>query len=113
MSGVGYIGDGKLTDLPSPDPGGNLFSLASGGAIFIRDPLRQVEVDQQNGGVFTDLTKSDWRMMEPYLFDNENLFGIKVDDLLTVTCVLHSPPAIYRKLKVHTSKTVLIDTENR
>jgi glutamate synthase domain-containing protein 1/glutamate synthase domain-containing protein 3 len=113
LNGVGYTEDGKLADLPSPYPGGNLFSLASGGAIFIRDPRRQVEADQLNGGVFADLTETDWRLIEPYLIENENLFGIRVEDLLTVDGVRKSPSEIYRKVKVYTSETVLVETENR
>ncbi len=113
VNGVEYTEDGKLTDLPSPYPGGNLFSLASGGAIFIRDPHRQVEVDQLNGGVFAELTDSDWRLIEPYLIENENLFGIKVEELLTVNGVRKIPPEIYRKVKVYKSETVLVETENR
>jgi len=113
LNGIGYTEDGKLTDLPSPYPGGNLFSLASGGAIFIRDPRRQVEEDQLNGGVFADLTETDWRIIEPYLIENENLFGIKVEDLLTVDGIYKSPSEVYRKVKVFTSETVLVESENR
>ncbi len=113
LNGVGYTEDGKLIDLPSPYPGGNLFSLASGGAIFIRDPRRQVEEDQLNGGVFAELTDADWRMIEPYLVENEKLFGIKVEDLLTVDGKYKSPSEVYRKVRVYTSETVLVETENR
>ena len=102
-----------MTDLPSPYPGGNLFSLASGGAIFIRDPHRRVEEDQLNGGVFADLTETDWRMIDPYLIENEKLFGIKVDDLLTVDGLFKSPYEVFRKVKVYTSETVLVESENR
>ncbi len=113
VNGVGYTEDGKLVDLPSPYPGGNLFSLASGGAIFIRDPHRQVEEDQLNGGVFADVTEADWGMIEPYLIENERLFGIKVDDLLAVEGARKSPAEVYRKVRVHTAETVLVETENR
>ena len=113
LNGVGYTENGQLVDLPSPYPGGNLFSLASGGAIFIRDPRRQVEEDQLNGGTFADLTDADWRLIEPYLIENERLFGIKVDDLLEVEGHHKSPQEVYRKVRVHTAETVLVETENR
>ena len=61
VNGVAYTEEGCLIDLPTPYPGGNLFSLASGGAIFIRDPHRRVDEDQLNGGMFADLTEADWR----------------------------------------------------
>ena len=38
-SQVGVDESGKLQDLETPYPGGNLSSLASGGAIYIRDPI--------------------------------------------------------------------------
>ncbi len=42
-------------------------------------------VDQQlNGGKFAALTQADWDLILPYLEENERLFGIKVEDLLTV-----------------------------
>ncbi|MBW1860412.1 MAG: hypothetical protein JRI70_10170, partial [Deltaproteobacteria bacterium] len=62
----------------------NLFSLASGGAIYVRDPHRVLVDEQLNGGAFGDLTKEDWRLIRPYLEENERLFDISVeDDLLT------------------------------
>ena len=113
LNGVGYTEDGKLVDLPSPYPGGNLFSLASGGAIFIRDPRRLVEEDQLNGGVFADLMEADWGLIEPYLVENEKLFGIKVEELLTVDGARKSPSEVYRKVRVYAAETVLAETENR
>ena len=38
LNGVKFDDDGQLVPLPEPYPGSNLFSLASGGAIFVRDP---------------------------------------------------------------------------
>lgn len=113
LNGVGYTEDGKLVDLPSPYPGGNLFSLASGGAIFIRDPHRQVDEEQLNGGMFADLTEADWGLIEPYLLENEKLFGIKLSELLTVDGIRKSPAEVYRKVMVYAAETVLTETENR
>jgi glutamate synthase domain-containing protein 3 len=113
LNGVGYTEDGKLVDLPSPYPGGNLFSLASGGAIFIRDPLQTVDEDQLNGGMFADLTEADWSLIEPYLVENERLFGIRVEDLLTINGVRKSPAEVYRKVTVYIAETVLTEAENR
>jgi hypothetical protein len=113
LNGVTYTEDGQLVDLPSPYPGGNLFSLASGGAIFIRDPHRKVEDDQLNGGMFEDLTEHDWSLIEPYLAENENLFGIRVESLLTVDGIRKSPSNVYRKVTVHIKETALTETENR
>jgi len=113
VNGVGYTEDGKLVELPSPYPGGNLFSLASGGAIFIRDPHRVMSDDQLNGGVFADLEKADWDLIEPYLKENERLFGIQIQELMMVNGVQRPPQEIYRKVIVKGSDTVLKDTENR
>ena len=74
----------RLVPLPEPYPGSNLFSLASGGAAFIRDPHRKLVTQQLNGCIFTPFTEKDWELILPYLQENEKLFGIKIDDLLTV-----------------------------
>jgi hypothetical protein len=75
-----------------------LFSLASGGAIYIRDPHRQVVERQLNGGVFSDLTDKDWQLIHPYLLENQRLFGIGVQDLLTVDGQVQTPQNVYRKV---------------
>ena len=38
LNGVAFDTYGNPMELPTPYPGGNLFSLASGGAIYVRDP---------------------------------------------------------------------------
>ncbi len=99
LNGVGFDHEGRVTPLPSPYPGSNLFSLASGGAIYIRDPHRRLVTEQLNEGAFMDLTKADWRLILPYLQENERLFGIKIErDLLTVDGVLREPGEVYRKV---------------
>jgi glutamate synthase domain-containing protein 1/glutamate synthase domain-containing protein 3 len=98
LNGITFNDDGDVIPLAEPYPGSNLFSLASGGAIYIRDPERCVVPEQLNGGQFTPLTDEDWGLIRPYLEENERLFGIKVDDLLTVNGERHSPLEIYRKV---------------
>jgi hypothetical protein len=100
VNGVAFDGAGKLTELPEAYPGGNLFSLASGGAIYIRDPRRQVGEDQLNGGRISRLTEADWNLILPYLKENERLFGIPLNDfLLKVDGVRKPPEEIYRKIE--------------
>ena len=54
---------------------------------------------QLNGGAFDDLTNDDWRLILPMLRENENLFGISVEeDLLTVDGVRKSPGEVYWKI---------------
>jgi glutamate synthase domain-containing protein 1/glutamate synthase domain-containing protein 3 len=92
--------DGKFIEQEYPYPGGNLFSLASGGAIFIRDPYRKVSRDQLNGGRLADFTRKDWDLILPYLEENERLFGISVArDLLTVADKHLEPHQVYRKIE--------------
>ncbi len=59
VNGITSDEDGNIRELNSPYPGGNLFSLASGGALYMRDPHHTVADDQLNGGEFTPLTPQD------------------------------------------------------
>ncbi len=100
VNGLGHDEDGRLYELPTPYPGGNLFSLASGGAIYLRDPRRLVDEEQLNGGCFAPLTPADWDLIEPYLKENEAFFGITVDRLLTFDGQHLAPENVYRKVAV-------------
>jgi hypothetical protein len=97
---VSFDETGRLFELDTPYPGGNLFSLASGGAIYLRDPHGKVDDDQLNGGQFASLTDADWRLIEPYLRQNEALFGIQLSDLLSVDGEMRHPSEVYRKVEI-------------
>jgi len=99
LNGVGFDVDGTVIDLDTPYPGGNLFSLASGGAIYARDPYRRLDAEQLNGGRYTDLTEADWNTILPVLQENERLFGISVDRLLTVDGHRRDPLDVYIKVE--------------
>jgi glutamate synthase domain-containing protein 1/glutamate synthase domain-containing protein 3 len=98
LNGIVFDDEGRMMALPEPYPGSNLFSLASGGAIYIRDPEKYVVPQQLNGGKFIPLTDEDWELILPYLEENERLFGIKVDELLTVSGERRVPAEVYRKV---------------
>jgi glutamate synthase domain-containing protein 1 len=100
VNGLEYDARGRLRPQRTPYPGGNLFSLASGGAIYIRDPYHQVVEEQLNGGEIVPLMAADWQLILPYLQENERLFGIRIDDdLLTVEGRLRAPDQVYRKVQ--------------
>jgi glutamate synthase domain-containing protein 3 len=99
VNGIRCDDDGTIHDLDTPYPGGNLFSLASGGAIYMRDPRHEVTDDQLNGGEFTALTIQDWDLIRPYLEENEALFGIPLNRLLTSNGSLQPPAQVYRKIR--------------
>ncbi len=67
-----------------PYPGSNIFSLASGGAIYVRDP------GQDPGGPAAQRRddcaahEEDWELILPYSGENERLFHIQIEDLLKV-----------------------------
>jgi glutamate synthase domain-containing protein 1/glutamate synthase domain-containing protein 3 len=98
LNGIKLDDEGRIIPLPEPYPGSNMFSLASGGAIFIRDPYNKSVDGQLNGGMFLPLTEEDWELILPFLKENERLFGIKIDTLLTVDGKLLAPQDVYRKV---------------
>jgi len=99
LNGMGFDGRGRVVPLDAPYPGSNLFSLASGGAIYVRDPAKQLVQSQLNGGEFVDVTDMDWRLIRGYLEENERLFGITVRCLLTVDGQIRRPAEVYRKIQ--------------
>ncbi|MHC4569534.1 MAG: GltB/FmdC/FwdC-like GXGXG domain-containing protein, partial [Planctomycetota bacterium] len=99
VNGIEFDHKGRVVPQVSPYPGSNLFSLASGGAIYVRDPHHKLIDEQLNGGFFAPLTEKDWRLIRPYLETNERLFGISIDrDLLAVDGVRRAPETVYRKV---------------
>ncbi len=100
MNGIEYDVDGRIVDQANPYPGSNLFSLASGGAIYLRDPYRKVTARQLNGGEIVGLAPADWELILPYLLENERLFGISVEnDLLMVNGEKMDYSQVYRKVQ--------------
>jgi len=97
LNGLRVTDQGEIIDLDEPYPGGNLFSLASGGCIYIRDPKGMVGEDQLNGGEFALLEDRDWELIKPYLEENQRQFGISIEDLLNGK----EPAKVYRKIQPH------------
>ena len=106
INGLEFGRDGSMSALETPYPGGNLFSLASGGAIYVRDPHNRLSSSQLNGGEFTQLQEADWEVIEPLLIQNEQHFDIPLERLLTVNGERRNPYEIYRKIVPVKSKTL-------
>ncbi len=103
VNGLEFHETGRLGALPTPYPGSNLFSLASGGAIYIRDPFETVVPDQLNGGELVKPAPEDWDLILPYLEENERLFGISIEtDLLTIDGTRKPYDQVYRKVRAIT-----------
>ncbi len=98
LNGVKFDDDGGVILMDEPYPGSNVFSLASGGAIYVRDPGKTLIDQQLNGGMIEPLNKKDWELILPYLEENERLFNIRIEDLLKVNGEKRSPQQIYRKV---------------
>lgn len=113
LNGIEFDYKGVVQPQVTPYPGSNLFSLAAGGAIYVRDPQRLLVEEQLNGGAFGELTPEDWRLILPYLRENERLFNISVeDDLLMVDGNKKGPAEVYRKIipqKVRALATTAVD----
>ena len=99
INGVRFDADGRVVPLESPYPGSNLLSLASGGAIYIRDPHHVLVDEQLNAGAYRPLSAADWKLILPYLLENERLFDVRIErDLLTVDGRQRDPREVYRKV---------------
>ncbi len=98
LNGVKFTEKGEIEELETPYPGGNLFSLASGGAIYARDPHHRLIKETLNGGEFTELKDADWGVILPYLSENERLFDISISSLLTVNGKKRESNEVYRKI---------------
>jgi glutamate synthase domain-containing protein 1/glutamate synthase domain-containing protein 3 len=113
LNGVEFDEAGRIVEQASPYPGSNLFSLASGGAIYIRDPHHKVVQSQLNGGEFMPMVEMDWRLIHTYLSENERLFGVAVQDLLTVDGQVRDPAEVYRKVHAVKLKVLAAATEKK
>ena len=113
LNGIEFDAHGRIVEQASPYPGSNLFSLASGGCIYIRDPHRKLVDQQLNGSAYSDPGEQDWRLIRPYLQENERLFGVKVQDLLTVNGKLCAPTAVYRKVSAVKLAVLAARTERK
>jgi glutamate synthase domain-containing protein 1/glutamate synthase domain-containing protein 3 len=99
LNGLEFDDQGEVRPLELPYPGSNLFSLASGGAIYVRDPHKLVIDEQLNGGQVTEIGQEEWDLLLPYLETNEELFGISIEEhLLKVDGQKRSPLEVYRKV---------------
>jgi len=98
LNGLKLDDEGKPVPLADPYPGSNIFSLASGGAIFVRDPKKTLVDQQLNGGQFAKVTDADWELILPFLEENQKQFGITVKELLTVDGRQLKPCNVYRKV---------------
>jgi len=107
LNGVTFDHDGKVQPLDTPYSGSNLFSLASGGAIYVRDPHQLVDAQQLNGGEVVSLEDKDWDLIHPFLKENERLFGISIQsDLLKVDGEQKDPLDVYRKVQPQQTKDI-------
>lgn len=103
LNGIEFDEKGKIIDQDTPYPGSNLFSLASGGAIYLRDPFYKVVADQLNGGELVEMTQADWNLIFKYLKENERLLGISIEnDLLMVNGEKKNYQDVYRKVQAVT-----------
>lgn len=100
---------GHIQSLENPYPGGNLFSLASGGALYFRDPKGLLSEEQLNGGEFAEVTEEDFNLLLPYLKENESHFSIPCDELLMHEGVSHPFHQVYRKIRP--AKTHILQEE--
>ncbi len=78
VNGIEFDGKGKPRLMRTPFPGSNLFSLASGGAIYLNDPWRTIDEQQLNGGKIDSIDSADKELLRRYLQVNKELFGLNI-----------------------------------
>jgi len=98
INGFAFGEDGHPTRVDLPYPGGNFFSLASGGAGYLNDPQRTLHQGQLNGAGLTRFTGADWDVLSAHLEESAALFGLPVETLLTVEGEVRQPHEVYRKV---------------
>jgi glutamate synthase domain-containing protein 3 len=98
LNGIRFDEHGRPVEQETPYQGGNLFPLAAAGSVYLRDPRQTVGEDQLNGAKIVSLSRQDWEKVSPLLNENERLFGISIENLLTVDGVLRKPEDVYRKV---------------
>src|SRR3989475_10231231 len=99
LNGVDVDVDGRIVDLDTPYSGSNLFSLASGGAIYVRDPSQRLDEEQLNGGHLTGITEADWAPIPPPTQGNQRLFNIPPDPFVTGDGPQRKTSDVYPKAK--------------
>jgi hypothetical protein len=100
LNGLTVDAQGDVLPQETPYPGANLFSLASGGALFVRDPHRKIVPEQLNGGELCPFVERDWDLILSCLQENERLFGISIEDHLLCVDGKRRPPAeVYRTIR--------------
>jgi glutamate synthase domain-containing protein 1/glutamate synthase domain-containing protein 3 len=107
LNGIATDDDGDIHDLDDPYPGGNLFSLAAGGAIYVRDPRGRLSENQLNGGELCQLESADWDLIRPFLEENERLFGVPVERLLSLDGQPLAARDAYRKVRPTRQRALL------
>ena len=110
INGIQFDDMGDIEELDTPYPGCNLFSLSSGGAIYVRDPYQKLSTSQLNGGDFVDLEAADWAVLEPLLKENEEHFGIPLDALLSVEGEMKAYSEVYRKIIPLKNRALSVET---
>jgi len=95
LGGIKFDDYGDIYNLDVPYPGGNLFSLASGGALFVNDPNENIAQDQLHGGRFSFFSNQDYDLILPFLMENKNLFGVD----LTKDSLTNTITNLYRKIE--------------
>ena len=110
VNGIEHDSRGEVVDLETPYPGGNLFSLSSGGAIYVRDPHQRLSESQLNGAEFVRLVDADWDIVRPMLQKNEAHFGIPMSRLLSVGGEVRVPADVYRKIIPLKNKALSVET---
>jgi hypothetical protein len=78
------------------------------GHLYLGSPSKD-RARTANGGEIVPFSEQDWKLILPYLRENERLFGISIEDhLLTVDGQRQTPSKVFRTVQP-AKQTILAD----
>ena len=106
VNGVRFEDDGRITELETPYPAATCSRSPPEERSTCAIRAASSTTASSMAGDSQRSRMRDWTLIEPYLRENEALFGIPVERLLSFEGVRLSPERVYRKVEVQTLRVL-------